>query len=641
MQKKSTLQRFAKGLKIKPQQAGMLAVALVAVLIVGVTLMVGNAGRDTSVAGTGADLKLVPAATTLTPGSQAINLTVNTNGNDVNGVQVFLNITGTVPTDITFTPATIPGLSMIVADLTDVTGGKLLTLAYLTTPTTPYQNNSDVAIGVFEFTAPSTGTMTMTFDSAKTKINDWTTGVNIASFPVGNNYAFGNATVPVTGTFYASTNSNKSGAVAPDGLTITIPVSGVSPTYYVWLDSNTTGPVEFRMYNSSNQQTYYRVDSAAPWDLLGTNTDGTPVGSGVAVGDWRAVAAFGTQTVTANFSVVNETVTQPPTTITGNLKVSINADRSNSSAANGYSADVGTPLFVWLDTNATGNVEFYIDGALTQIENSAPYDMKGTNTAASSGNPWNPTTGTYAISAKFDNLSQTATATITINAVAVPPTGVVCGLADVDGNDFLDIVDFAAFATLYNSTCDQTIIPDPVVPTDPTPTYDYLLGEQIQLPVNLYGLGGTKNAAELDISIANATVTNFVAASGTGWLSPIGLCAGDALFTSNHICAAVAKSTPFAEGELAGTMSLTLDTEGTVTVARTAQTYYSDGTTKTSAPGLIAEFTVGTDNGGGGVSPPVTIFCGYQDANEDLVVNVVDFSQFARRYRQTDCQVTF
>jgi hypothetical protein len=211
-------------------------------------------------------------------------------------------------------------------------------------------------------------------------------------------------------------------------------------------------------------------------------------------------------------------------------------------------------------------------------------------------------------------------------------------MADVDSNSFLDIVDFAAFASLYNSNCDNTIVspPSPQA-TTPQATYDYLLGETIELPLRLYGLGGVKNAAELDVAVTNATITNFIPTTGGGWLSAIGLCPGGSAFTNNRVCLAIAKSRPFNEGEEAGTIYLTLDTEGTVMVERTTQNFYSDGATKVSSPGLIAQFTVGTDGGGGGDDP----FCGYQDANADLIVGVVDFSQFARRYRQTNCQVTF
>lgn len=323
-----------------------------------------------------------------------------------------------------------------------------------------------------------------------------------------------------------------------------------------------------------------------------------------------------------------------------------------------------------------------------------------TTTAATSSQTTTATTSrTTAVTSSqtttVPTTSRTTVATTTSSGVGQTS----CVLADVDGNNFLDIVDFADFATKYNKTCSTnvaTVVPNvgsqfvagEVGDTGTTAGPDIIVGEQFTWEMPLQNVGTNNNAVDLDLSFTNARIISFVPNTGTGWLSAIGYCdAQKNVFTATRVCVAMAKATPFVEGETVGTITVRFDTAGVARFERTDNYSYSDGRVKTPFPGIIAELTVGTVGSSSTatstassstfsitVSTPTSRsttatsasqttsaltstsrttssvitttsqqpsepVCGYQDGNRDNQINIVDFSRFGRVYRKVGCVI--
>jgi hypothetical protein len=111
-----------------------------------------------------AEVVFSPSTSSFSAGSnQSINLQLNTSNVGIGGFTLFIDITGTVPSNIAFTPATISGLELWANTISDITGGKRLTFS-MNIPLTgsAYTNNANVNIGTFNFTMPSSGSFIMT-----------------------------------------------------------------------------------------------------------------------------------------------------------------------------------------------------------------------------------------------------------------------------------------------------------------------------------------------------------------------------------------------------------------------------------------------------------------------------------------------
>jgi hypothetical protein len=166
-------------------------ILLVAILGVGLILAVYVAKlsqenrQQASISG-GTAILSIDAPAQVTPGTQvSIPLKINTGLSQVIGVQAFLNMTGTLPADLTFTPATISNLTTAVNSLSDINGGKKLTLGILTSnPSVNYSTqNTQVTLGTFSFTAPATGKLDFIFDPVTTKIVQASTNTDILKTP--------------------------------------------------------------------------------------------------------------------------------------------------------------------------------------------------------------------------------------------------------------------------------------------------------------------------------------------------------------------------------------------------------------------------------------------------------------------------
>lgn len=119
-------------------------------------------------------LSLTPPSTTFVANSEhSVELKVNMGVAQINidGIQFIAELTGDIPNDIEFEPANIPGLNPIATTLIDTSAGKKLTVAFVTTPPTPFTaTNQDILVGKLTFTAPSSGSMAISFDPTASKI---------------------------------------------------------------------------------------------------------------------------------------------------------------------------------------------------------------------------------------------------------------------------------------------------------------------------------------------------------------------------------------------------------------------------------------------------------------------------------------
>lgn len=98
----------------------------------------------------------------------------------VDGFQVIATITGTIPKNLTFVASPLPGLRLFknVIDAAPKTG-KQLTLVYVTqTPTLPYLLKN-ANLGSFNFTAPMSGSMTISFSGSGSLITKYQVSQNI------------------------------------------------------------------------------------------------------------------------------------------------------------------------------------------------------------------------------------------------------------------------------------------------------------------------------------------------------------------------------------------------------------------------------------------------------------------------------
>ncbi len=237
-------------------------------------------------------------------------------------------------------------------------------------------------------------------------------------------------------------------------------------------------------------------------------------------------------------------------------------------------------------------------------------------TVASSSTTTTSTATSTAISTPTSSASTTST--VTTSTTTSSGTGVVCEPIDVDGNVFLDLVDFAAFAKKYNNQCSSYV---------EDPAGDYTVGEQVTLSILATDIISGANAVDLDLDITNARVVSFAAVQSGGWDLSIPFCLNGESTTSTEVCVAMSKSAAIVEGEKLGDLVIELTAVGQTTVVRGARYAYSEGTTKTIRTGTLYTLDVNSQSSG----------CGNQDTNKDSWVDLIDFSVLGRRYRKANC----
>lgn len=171
---------------------------LIVVLIVLLPLILlaikknNNNSKASTVNGTAA-ISLSPATTKFVPSSaQNVDLLVNTGQEKVDGVQAILNFSGAVPTNLVFTANTITGLSPVITNVETTVTGKKATIAFITSnPQQPFTTNSAlVKLGTFSFTSPTTGDMTIAFNTQLTTAIKNGTSEDILKTPIDSTYTF-------------------------------------------------------------------------------------------------------------------------------------------------------------------------------------------------------------------------------------------------------------------------------------------------------------------------------------------------------------------------------------------------------------------------------------------------------------------
>ncbi len=168
-----------------------------------------------------------------------VQLVVNLGVAQVNldGFQLIANLTGDVPSDIQFIPATLPKLATLNSQqlLTDIANGKKLTYVMLSnSPTDPFAGtNQPVTLGSFRFTAPASGNFTITFDNALSKINRNQSGGTDILLP----------TTPFNFSFSPTGYLNENPTPIGDECTLIVDISeGATPTPLPTIPGSTATP---------------------------------------------------------------------------------------------------------------------------------------------------------------------------------------------------------------------------------------------------------------------------------------------------------------------------------------------------------------------------------------------------------------
>lgn len=151
--------------------------------------------RKAAVPGGPANIVLSPGSSTIPAGASTIELVASIAGLSVDGFQIVAKFTGGVPSDIGFVPTLPSGLGVARNEFSSIADGKELKLAFITIdPSAPFTLTGPIALGKFQFTAPSSGTMDITFDLTLSKITQNKTTTDLLAYPSTYSYNFGAST---------------------------------------------------------------------------------------------------------------------------------------------------------------------------------------------------------------------------------------------------------------------------------------------------------------------------------------------------------------------------------------------------------------------------------------------------------------
>ena len=137
-------------------------------------------------------IMLSPASSSVASGSKAsISLSALFSDTQLDGIQVIATFSGTLPTDLTFTPNAIPGMQIIRNKMTSTGRVKRLELVFVTDdPTVPYHGTITQQLGTLTFTAPASGSLMVAYNTTLTKISENATAADILGMPKEGTYAF-------------------------------------------------------------------------------------------------------------------------------------------------------------------------------------------------------------------------------------------------------------------------------------------------------------------------------------------------------------------------------------------------------------------------------------------------------------------
>lgn len=179
-------------------QIGAVVVLVLVLLGGGVGMYLMSQSQDTrqqasTPTGTGR-VFVDPRTSTLPAGPQQVAVKFNMGGEiPVDGVQIVVEITGTIPADLDFAENTsLQGMTFVNGTFSDIPNGKKLTIGYLASPGPFVTPILDVNLGTITFTAPTTGNMTVKFDPQLSKVIRNQTGDDILKTPTEvTTYTFG------------------------------------------------------------------------------------------------------------------------------------------------------------------------------------------------------------------------------------------------------------------------------------------------------------------------------------------------------------------------------------------------------------------------------------------------------------------
>ena len=173
---------------------------LVAIILVGTLVILLFALRQSqdirnkaAVQNGPAQLVMTPSSTSITAGSPlALTLSANTQNLPLDGIQVVVRFSGSIPANLAFTK-TVPTGFVSVRDTLRQDGDSTLHELLYTTPdpgSQPFRAEPIIPLGAYTGTAPQSGTMTVTFDTKLSKILQNGQAQDILRSPDNQSYEF-------------------------------------------------------------------------------------------------------------------------------------------------------------------------------------------------------------------------------------------------------------------------------------------------------------------------------------------------------------------------------------------------------------------------------------------------------------------
>lgn len=301
---------------------------LTAGLIVALTLVQNNQDIRQRASSTGAvaPIRLTPESDRLDPFStQTIELTANTGFEQVVGFEITANLTGTIPSDISFQPASLTGLALATQSLThNSTSSATLTLGFLADYDALYTkpgdtqpgnlrpfstNDQTVTLGNFSFTAPDSGQLNISFSPQYSHVIDTTVYEDIIDTSQSYTYTFayppvsptdpgtggggntGQSTEPPPPTDPPPTDEPTASPTAPPTTPPTTPVNSITITTQFAGVAGNRGPIDAQVTVGTNGSTTPDFTTSATFTHTGSTYQTTinPTNITTGSGYWLTV----------------------------------------------------------------------------------------------------------------------------------------------------------------------------------------------------------------------------------------------------------------------------------------------------------------------------------------------------------------
>ena len=131
-----------------------------------------------------------------TPASISLSVNIPTQTN-IDGFQIIANLSGNIPM-LNYEQPTLPGMTLLKYGLTGTSDTKQLSIVYISDdPLKPYIGQGLISLGKIKFPAPTSGSLTLSFNTTLTKIAENQTTKDIVRVPSPITYTFVPPTVKV------------------------------------------------------------------------------------------------------------------------------------------------------------------------------------------------------------------------------------------------------------------------------------------------------------------------------------------------------------------------------------------------------------------------------------------------------------